>query len=77
MISMIIGRKPMGFNLIERDKRMLEKLRISVVTLALLFGASLSLAACDNNDGPMEEAGEAMDDAADDMGDAIEDATDN
>ena len=54
---------------------MLEKLRVSVVTIALMFGASIGLSACDNNDGPMEEAGEAMDDAADDMGDAIDDAT--
>lgn len=36
----------------------------------------LALTACDSNDGPAEEAGEALDDAADDVGDAFDDAAD-
>lgn len=31
------------------------------------------LAACDNNDGPMEQAGERVDETATDVGNAIED----
>ena len=41
--------------------------------IALLF-SMFALVACE--DGPMEEAGENMDDAAEEMGDAMEDATD-
>ncbi len=39
-----------------------------------LLGGMFSLQACDNNDGPLEELGEDIDDAADDVGDAIEEA---
>lgn len=35
---------------------------------------SAPLAACDRDDGPAEELGEELDDAADDIGDAAEDA---
>lgn len=31
------------------------------------------LAACDSDDGPLEEAGEELDDAAEDVEDAVED----
>ena len=48
--------------------------------LMLLMGSLPALHACDN-DGPLENAGEAVDDAADDVGDAVEevceDATDS
>jgi hypothetical protein len=39
---------------------------------------SLGLAAtgCEDNDGPMEDVGESIDEAVDDVGDAVEDATD-
>ena len=39
---------------------------------------SLGLAAtgCEDNDGPMEEVGESVDEAIDDAGDALEDAGD-
>jgi hypothetical protein len=39
---------------------------------------SLGLVAtgCEDNDGPMEEVGEGIDEAADEAGDAIEDAAD-
>jgi hypothetical protein len=47
-------------------------LNIFLITLL----ASLSLVGCDN-DGPMEEAGESVDQAADDAGDATEDAADD
>lgn len=40
---------------------------------ALLMVAMLSLTAC-NEQGPMEKAGEAIDDAATDAGNAVEDA---
>lgn len=41
--------------------------------VAFLALAGFGLVACD--DGPAEEAGEAVDDAVDDAGDAVEDAT--
>lgn len=42
--------------------------------IALLFGlgAMGTLAACDSNDGPLEEAGEELDEAADDVKDAVD-----
>lgn len=46
----------------------------------VLFLASfltLGIAACDSDDGPMEEAGEEMDDAIDGMSDAMDDAMDD
>jgi hypothetical protein len=43
--------------------------------MALLTGM-FSLQACDTNEGPLEEAGEEIDDAVDDIGDEIDDATD-
>lgn len=44
---------------------------------AALFAGSLlfTLSACDNQ-GPLEEAGEEMDEKFDDAGDALDDATD-
>ncbi len=47
--------------------------KLSLVVLASIF--ALSLAAC-SQDGPAEEAGEAIDNAVEDAGDKIEDATD-
>lgn len=45
------------------------------ITAALLASTlMLTLSACD--EGPMEEAGENVDDAVEDSGDAVEDATD-
>lgn len=49
------------------------KLFMTLMTALFLMGG---LAACDDNDGPAEEAGEAIDDAVEDTGDAVEDATD-
>lgn len=46
---------------------MLEKIRVKSMLFALMFAASFGLAACDNNDGPMEEAGEKIDDAVDEL----------
>ena len=45
-----------------------------LVLLAAL-GLPLALAACDN-EGPMERAGETVDEAVEDAGDAIEERTD-
>lgn len=43
--------------------------------LALLFALGLGLAACDD-DGPAEEAGEAVDEAGEEAGEAVEEAGD-
>lgn len=53
-------------------------MKLSETIVAALFVSSLmiTLPACDNNQGPLEEAGEKMDDTVEDAGDAIEDATD-
>lgn len=44
--------------------------------LALLFAmgaaGTTTLAACDSNDGPIEEAGEELDEAADDVEDSVD-----
>lgn len=43
----------------------------------LVLGASLGfLVGCDNNEGPLEEAGEKVDEAAKDTKRAVKDATD-
>ena len=43
----------------------------------LVAGLALgTVAACDSNDGPMEEAGEQIDNAVDETADAVEDAGD-
>lgn len=49
---------------------------LRLAALAAMTTPLLTLAACDTNSGPAEEAGEAVDDAADDVGDAIDDAAD-
>jgi hypothetical protein len=46
----------------------------NLFVLMLLMGSLPGIQACDSNDGPLENAGEAIDDAADDAGDAIEEA---
>jgi len=43
--------------------------------IALLLIAFALLTGCEQQ-GPLEEAGESMDDAAEEMGDAVENATD-
>ena len=44
----------------------------------LVAGLSLTaLAACDTNDGPLEEAGEDIDNTIEEAGDEIEENTDN
>ena len=40
----------------------------------LLFASLLGVAACDNNDGPLEKAGEAADDTVDDVKDGVKEA---
>ena len=48
------------------------------VALALLAGLlTLGLAACEEEQGPAEEAGEEIDQAVEEVGDSIEEATDN
>ena len=48
----------------------------NIFAFTLLLGSLAGLQACDKNEGPLEEAGETIDEAADDAGRAIEDATD-
>ena len=43
-------------------------------TAALAAVPTVGLVGCDDNDGPLERAGERADDAADDVGDAVVDA---
>ena len=43
----------------------------------LLFAFALPLAACDSDDGDMEELGEDVDNAVEDTADNIEDAADD
>ena len=50
------------------------RLKDSLVLAALLIPLGGALSACD--EGPAENAGEAVDDAADEAGDTVEDATD-
>lgn len=52
----------------------MKSLRASVLATLLVLGAGGMLVGCD--DGPAEEAGEAIDDTADDAGDAIDDTFD-
>lgn len=44
--------------------------------IAIAAIAATTLAACDTNDGPIEEAGEELDNAVGETADAMEDATD-
>jgi hypothetical protein len=50
---------------------------IRLAGVASLATAALALAACDTNDGPAEETGRAVDNAADNAADAVEDAADD
>ena len=50
----------------------LRKMCFFMLLLTGLFG----LQACDTNDGPLEEAGEAIDEAGEEIADEIDDATD-
>lgn len=47
---------------------------LMLVIAIMSFGLA---AGCDNNDGPLEDLGEEIDEAVEDAGDEIEDATDN
>lgn len=49
---------------------------LKALMIALLLAGTGALAGC-QEEGPMEEAGENMDDAVEETGDAVEDATDN
>lgn len=44
----------------------------SLVALLVAMGAIGGVAACEDNDGPMEEAGEELDEAADDVEDSVD-----
>lgn len=51
------------------------KLGKAIAATLLVSAMMIGLSACDK-DGPLEEAGEAVDDSVEDAGEAIEDATD-
>lgn len=53
-------------------------LNIPLVLFACTVGvaAPLGLSGCDSNDGPVEKAGQSIDDSVDDAGDKLDDATD-
>lgn len=44
----------------------------SLVAILVAMGAISGVAACEDNDGPMEEAGEELDEAADDVEDSVD-----
>lgn len=48
----------------------------AIAAALLVSGLTITLAACEDQ-GPLEEAGEEMDDTIEDAGDEMEDATDN
>ncbi|WGF88875.1 hypothetical protein [Marinivivus vitaminiproducens] len=50
--------------------------RRAALAAAVAVGAT-GLVACESDQGPMEEAGESVDDTVDDAGDAMEDAGDS
>ncbi len=52
------------------------KLLKTIAAILLMSALMISLSACEDQ-GPMEEAGEKVDDTVDDAGDAIDDATDD
>ena len=52
------------------------KLAKALCALTLLFGGAI-LSGCDNNDGPAEKAGKAVDNAGDNAKDAVHNAADN
>jgi len=49
--------------------------RFSAIATLVLVCGSLGLAACDQDDGPAEQAGEELDEAGEAVKDAVEDAT--
>ncbi len=51
------------------------KLSKTIIASLLASALMITLSGCDS-DGPMEEAGEEMDEAVENTGDAIEDSTD-
>jgi predicted small lipoprotein YifL len=51
------------------------KLRKTITATLLASALMITLPGCDR-DGPLEEAGEQIDEAVEDTGDAVEDATD-
>jgi hypothetical protein len=54
----------------------LARKKTTVLAVGLALGAALGLTACPEKEGPMEKAGEAVDEAAGDTKRAVEDATD-
>ena len=52
--------------------------KISTLLIAAILGlTTVTLAACDSDDGPAEKAGKKLDNAADDTSDAMDNAADN
>jgi hypothetical protein len=59
-----------------RGDAMTIKERLSTAAALVLVCASLGLAACDEDDGPAEQAGEQLDEAGEAVEDAVKEATD-
>ena len=53
----------------------LSKTSKTIAAALLVSALIIPLSGCDN-DGPLEEAGEEIDETAEDIGDAVDDATD-
>jgi len=49
----------------------------SISLIVAATALALSLAACEEQDGPTEEIGESLDQSVDEMGDSLEEAGDN
>jgi len=52
----------------------MNKIVYTICSISLVTAMLLSLSACDQNDGPLEKAGESIDETATDLGNKIEDA---
>lgn len=52
------------------------ELKNLIMAMTLALAVPFFIVGCDNNDGPMEKAGEKMDNAVEKTGEAIEDAGD-
>lgn len=78
MDNMRLSRLHRVFRLFDKPTKSESTMKLSKAIVATLFVSALmfTLSACDKQ-GPLEKAGEKIDDKVEDTGDAIEDATDS
>lgn len=55
----------------------MKKLTSFIKLLSIISVMLFAISACDSNEGPMEEAGEKIDNATTDLGNKVEDACEN